>query len=164
MTDISVAKLRLDKWLWAARFFKTRSLAKAAIEGGKVHLGGQRVKVSKEISVGDTLQIRQGWDERIVVVQGLAAAVLGVLIGREGWEGWQAASAEDFDGDDPDRGDLLLEDLGVTGDATAAADRHDELVDARTEIGEYVPEFLFGQRANYSLCELVEGKRAFKSA
>ncbi len=56
-------KLRLDKWLWAARFYKTRSLAKAAIEGGKVHLAGQRVKVSKEISVGDTLQIRQGWDE-----------------------------------------------------------------------------------------------------
>jgi ribosome-associated heat shock protein Hsp15 len=72
VTDIPVAKLRLDKWLWAARFFKTRSLAKAAIEGGKVHLGGQRVKVSKEISVGDTLQIRQGWDERIVVVQGLS--------------------------------------------------------------------------------------------
>ena len=51
-------KLRLDKWLWAARFFKTRSLAKAAIEGGKVHLGGQRVKVSREISVGDSLRIR----------------------------------------------------------------------------------------------------------
>lgn len=61
-------KLRLDKWLWAARFFKTRSLAKAAIEGGKVHLGGQRVKVSKEINVGDMLQIRQGWDERTVQV------------------------------------------------------------------------------------------------
>lgn len=65
-------KLRLDKWLWAARFFKTRSLAKAAIEGGKVHLGGQRVKVSKEISVGDKLQIRQGWDERIILVQALS--------------------------------------------------------------------------------------------
>ena len=51
-------KVRLDKWLWAARFFKTRSLAKAAIEGGKVHLDGQRVKVSKEIAIGDTLQIR----------------------------------------------------------------------------------------------------------
>ncbi len=61
-------KLRLDKWLWAARFFKTRSLAKAAIEGGKVHLGGQRVKVSREITVGDTLQIRQGWDEKTVRV------------------------------------------------------------------------------------------------
>ena len=65
-------KLRLDKWLWAARFFKTRSLAKAAIEGGKVHLGGQRVKVSKEISVGDRLQIRQGWDEKVIVVEALS--------------------------------------------------------------------------------------------
>lgn len=65
-------KLRLDKWLWAARFFKTRSLAKAAIEGGKVQLGGQRVKVSKEISVGDELQIRQGWDEKTVVVEALS--------------------------------------------------------------------------------------------
>ena len=45
-------RLRVDKWLWAARFFKTRSLAKTAIEGGKVQLDGQRVKVSKEISVG----------------------------------------------------------------------------------------------------------------
>lgn len=61
-------KVRLDKWLWAARFFKTRSLAKAAIEGGKVHLAGQRVKVSKEIAVGDVLQIRQGWDEKVVCV------------------------------------------------------------------------------------------------
>ncbi len=66
------ARLRLDKWLWAARFFKTRSLAKAAIEGGKVHLDGQRVKVSREISVGDELQIRQGWDEKVVVVQALS--------------------------------------------------------------------------------------------
>ena len=61
-------KLRLDKWLWAARFFKTRSLAKAAIEGGKVHLAGQRVKVSREVSVGDMLQIRQGWDEKVIKV------------------------------------------------------------------------------------------------
>ena len=75
MSDIhagSRTKLRLDKWLWAARFFKTRSLAKAAIEGGKVHLGGQRVKVSREISVGDTLQIRRGWDELVVVVEALS--------------------------------------------------------------------------------------------
>lgn len=65
-------KLRLDKWLWAARFFKTRSLAKSAIEGGKVQLGGQRVKVSREISVGTVLHIRQGWDERVVVVRALS--------------------------------------------------------------------------------------------
>ncbi|MFK8042422.1 RNA-binding S4 domain-containing protein, partial [Congregibacter sp.] len=61
-------KLRVDKWLWAARFFKTRSLAKQAIEGGKVQLGGQRVKVSREIGIGDQLRIRQGWDERDIVV------------------------------------------------------------------------------------------------
>ena len=67
-----VDKLRLDKWLWAARFYKTRSLAKAAIEGGKVHLSGQRVKVSREFSVGDTLQVRQGWDEKTVVVKKLS--------------------------------------------------------------------------------------------
>ncbi len=72
MSDAAPGKLRLDKWLWAARFFKTRSLAKAAIEGGKVHLGGQRVKVSREISVGDTLQIRQGWDEKVVEVKALS--------------------------------------------------------------------------------------------
>ncbi len=74
MTDAgrSPGKLRLDKWLWAARFFKTRSLAKAAIEGGKVQLAGQRVKVSREISEGDILHIRQGWDERVVMVTGLS--------------------------------------------------------------------------------------------
>ena len=57
MTDLEQAKnkVRVDKWLWAARFFKTRSLAKAAIEGGKVQLQGQRVKVSKEVAVGDRL-------------------------------------------------------------------------------------------------------------
>lgn len=66
------AKVRLDKWLWAARFFKTRSLAKAAIDGGKVQLEGKRVKVSKEIAIGDTLQLRQGWDEKVVLVKQLS--------------------------------------------------------------------------------------------
>jgi ribosome-associated heat shock protein Hsp15 len=68
----SSEKLRIDKWLWAARFFKTRSLAKAAIEGGKVEFEGQRVKVSKEISIGDTLQVRQGWDEKVILVKSLS--------------------------------------------------------------------------------------------
>ena len=72
MSQFTAEKIRLDKWLWAARFFKTRSLAKAAIEGGKVHLGGQRVKVSREIMVGDLLQIRQGWDEKVVTVKALS--------------------------------------------------------------------------------------------
>ena len=61
-------KVRVDKWLWAARFFKTRSLAKTAIEGGKVLLAGQKVKVSREVAPGDMLRIRQGWDEREVKV------------------------------------------------------------------------------------------------
>ena len=62
------SKVRIDKWLWAARFFKTRSLAKTAIEGGKVLLAGQKVKVSREVAPGDMLRIRQGWDESEVKV------------------------------------------------------------------------------------------------
>ncbi|MGI9287610.1 MAG: ribosome-associated heat shock protein Hsp15 [Pseudomonadales bacterium] len=65
-------KVRLDKWLWAARFFKTRSLAKKAIEGGKVAYDGARAKVSKEVSIGATLTIPQGWDEKTVHVDALS--------------------------------------------------------------------------------------------
>ena len=65
-------KVRLDKWLWAARFFKTRALAKAAIESGKVHHRGERCKPGKEPRVGDELQIRIGFDEKTVVVQALS--------------------------------------------------------------------------------------------
>ncbi|MDY3305773.1 S4 domain-containing protein [Psychrobacter sanguinis] len=72
----SLQKVRLDKWLWAARFYRTRSLAKQAIEGGKVHFAGSRVKTSKEISVGDELTIRQGsataMTEKTVVVKNLS--------------------------------------------------------------------------------------------
>ena len=66
------AKVRLDKWLWAARFFKTRALAKAAVEGGKVHYDGQRSKVSKTVDVGATLEIRQGFDEKTVVIKAIS--------------------------------------------------------------------------------------------
>lgn len=61
--------IRLDKWLWAARFFKTRSLCKEAIEGGKVHYEGQRSKVSKIVEVGAKLTIRQGYDEKTIVIK-----------------------------------------------------------------------------------------------
>lgn len=57
---VQLQKIRLDKWLWAARFYRTRTLAKEAIEAGRVHHGNNRVKVSKEIAVGDELTIRQG--------------------------------------------------------------------------------------------------------
>jgi ribosome-associated heat shock protein Hsp15 len=65
--------IRLDKWLWAARFFKTRSLAKQAIEGGHVHYNGARVKVSKVVEIDAQLRIRQGWDYKIVIVAGLSS-------------------------------------------------------------------------------------------
>lgn len=72
MSNSQGARVRLDKWLWAARFFKTRSLAKKAIEGGKVQSGGQRLKVSKELAAGEILTIRQGWDEKTVTVDALS--------------------------------------------------------------------------------------------
>ncbi len=65
-------RIRLDKWLWAARFFRTRALAKTAIEGGKVHYEGQRCKVSKIAEIGATLTVRQGFDEKEVVITALS--------------------------------------------------------------------------------------------
>ena len=67
-----LSAVRIDRWLWAARFFKTRSLAKTAIEGGKVHVDGQRVKPAKEIQIGQQLQITRGHVEQIVIVAGLS--------------------------------------------------------------------------------------------
>lgn len=60
--DTSIPNVRLDLWLWAARFFKTRSLARQAIETGKVDLGGQRAKPSRGVRVGDALHIARGED------------------------------------------------------------------------------------------------------
>ncbi|WP_312975807.1 RNA-binding S4 domain-containing protein [Stutzerimonas nitrititolerans] len=73
MSEKDDGKVRLDKWLWAARFFKTRALVKAAIEGGKVHCKGERCKPSKEPKVGEELVIRAGFDERTVVIRALSA-------------------------------------------------------------------------------------------
>ena len=64
--------VRLDKWLWAARFFKTRSLAKQAIEGGKVRYNGERCKVSKDVVTGALLTIPQGWSHIEVEVVALS--------------------------------------------------------------------------------------------
>lgn len=65
-------RIRLDKWLWAARFYKTRALAKAALEGGKVQCRGERCKPGKEPRIGDEYVIRTGFDERTVVVLGFS--------------------------------------------------------------------------------------------
>ncbi len=64
--------VRLDKWLWAARFYKTRALAVEAIDGGKVQVDGDRVKRAKQIKVGNEIRIRQGPYEHIVVVRQLS--------------------------------------------------------------------------------------------
>lgn len=65
------ANTRLDKWLWAARFFKTRALAAAAVTGGKVHLQGQRVKPARGVKTGDCYQIRRGFEQFEVIVTAL---------------------------------------------------------------------------------------------
>lgn len=65
-------RTRLDKWLWAARFYKTRSLAAEAITGGKVQVNGERVKRAKSLQIGDEVRIRQGPYEHLIVVRELS--------------------------------------------------------------------------------------------
>jgi len=76
MTDhqsSDTGRVRFDKWLWAARFFKTRSLAARAIDGGRVKLNGERAKTSKEVKPGDAVEVSAGelrWDVEVVAVSG----------------------------------------------------------------------------------------------
>ena len=65
-------KVRIDKWLWAARFYKTRALASEAVNGGKVHLDGQRIKPSRPVKLDDTYEIQRGFEKMTVVVLQLA--------------------------------------------------------------------------------------------
>jgi ribosome-associated heat shock protein Hsp15 len=62
------SQVRLDKWLWAARFFKTRSVARDAVSGGKVHLNGHRAKPGRALNVGDELRIQRGEEEFTITV------------------------------------------------------------------------------------------------
>jgi ribosome-associated heat shock protein Hsp15 len=91
--------MRLDKWLWAARFFKTRSLATDAINGGKVHVNGQRVKPGKEIDIGSSLTITREQGRWEVVVKGLNSqrrpASEAVLLYEESAESIAARALED---------------------------------------------------------------------
>ncbi|MCE8003570.1 ribosome-associated heat shock protein Hsp15 [Billgrantia ethanolica] len=75
--------VRLDKWLWAARFFKTRALAKKAIEGGKVQYNGGRAKTSKNVEVGALIRVPQGWDVWEVEVLALSDQRRGAPEARE---------------------------------------------------------------------------------
>ena len=72
MSGSDDTRVRLDKWLWAARFYKTRSLAAEAIAGGKVQVNGERVKRAKPLQVGDDVRIRQGPYEHQIVVRELS--------------------------------------------------------------------------------------------
>ncbi|MDD1783578.1 ribosome-associated heat shock protein Hsp15 [Enterovibrio sp. ZSDZ35] len=65
-------QVRLDKWLWAARFYKTRTIARNMIDGGKVHYNGQRSKPSKIVEVGAEIKLRLGFDEKIVIIEKLS--------------------------------------------------------------------------------------------
>lgn len=65
-------RVRLDKWLWAVRLYKTRSLAKEAVEGGKVRYNSQRCKPGRLVELGATLTLRLGWQEQIIVVDDIS--------------------------------------------------------------------------------------------
>ncbi len=71
--DANMLAQRIDKWLWAARFFKTRSIASDEIGKNRVQINGQDAKASREVKPGDTVRLKQGAVERTVVVQGLSA-------------------------------------------------------------------------------------------
>lgn len=73
MNDQALTGVRIDKWLWAARFFKTRGLAAEAVTGGKVHINGQRVKPSRCVREGDQLEIQRAQEAFIVIVVQLSA-------------------------------------------------------------------------------------------
>ncbi|WP_445766218.1 ribosome-associated heat shock protein Hsp15 [Rheinheimera sp.] len=85
-TQTNSPALRLDKWLWACRFYKTRSLAKEMIEGGKVHYNGQRCKASKTTEIGATVRLTQGTDEKVVLVLGLSDKRLAAPLAQQLYE------------------------------------------------------------------------------
>ena len=72
-TTLDENGVRLDKWLWATRFYKTRALAREMVEGGKVHYNGQRSKPSKLVEINAEIRLRQGNDEKTVVVLSLTS-------------------------------------------------------------------------------------------
>jgi ribosome-associated heat shock protein Hsp15 len=96
--ETSDEKIRLDKWLWAARFFKTRSMASQAVTGGKVHVNDQRVKPARTVQIGDELRISR--NESIFVVKVLAlsgsrrSATLARLLYEESAESIKAREKE----------------------------------------------------------------------
>ncbi len=91
--EVQAQAVRLDKWLWAARFYKTRALAKAMIEGGKVHYNQSRAKPNKTVQIGAVIRLRQGNDEKEVRVLGLSDKRGGAVVAQTLYEE-TAASVE----------------------------------------------------------------------
>ncbi|MGI2066904.1 ribosome-associated heat shock protein Hsp15 [Shewanella sp. MF08487] len=83
--------IRLDKWLWAARFYKTRAIAKDMINGGKVHYNGQRAKSSRNAEIGAVLKIRQGYDDKEIVIKKLSQIRQSGAIAQELYEETEAS-------------------------------------------------------------------------
>ncbi|MGI9302337.1 MAG: RNA-binding S4 domain-containing protein [Gammaproteobacteria bacterium] len=73
MTDDDGGSLRIDKWLWAARMFKTRAAASTAVGGGKVHVNDERVKPSRAVKIGDQLTVQRGQQQMTIVVHAISA-------------------------------------------------------------------------------------------
>jgi len=80
------SSVRLDKWLWAARFFKTRSVAREAVSGGKVHLNGNRAKPGRSLNIGDALRIQRGEEEYTITVVELSVRRGSAVIARTFYE------------------------------------------------------------------------------
>ena len=85
--------VRLDKWLWAARFYKTRALAREMIDGGKVHYNGQRGKPSKAVELNAEIKLRQGNEERTVVVLALTSQRRGASEAQQMYQETEASIA-----------------------------------------------------------------------
>ena len=84
--DTEADKVRIDKWLWAARFFKTRSLAAGAVSGGKVHINGARVKPGKIVALDDQLSISEDGLVTIVIVRAISARRGSATLARQLYE------------------------------------------------------------------------------
>ena len=125
-------KVRLDKWLWAARFYKTRALAKTAIESGKVHCRGERCKPGKEPRVGDQFQIRTGFDERTVVVEALSI----VRRGAPEAQTLYSETPESITKRENDAAQRKAGNLGVTTDGKPTKKQRRQLFDFRGAVRE----------------------------
>ena len=94
MASSSLTSVRADKWLWSVRLFKTRSLAKSAIESGKVLVAGQRIKPSRDLHINDELKVTLGYDDRVIIVRGLIEKRVGAPIALEQYEETEASVTE----------------------------------------------------------------------